>query len=167
MKIKLRSLCLLLIFLSVASVTSCRLFVPKNNAFYGGQVLDDNMMESIKENVLNTESGDNTEALGNGPVFVRPGEIESPVTDNEPSVEETASEMQEASAEESDTCEYTDLEFDESTVFWTEGGGVWHLFNNCGHLKRSKKIYYGTVEEAVEAGKEKVCSTCAKKAGND
>ena len=50
-----------------------------------------------------------------------------------------------------------------SIVFWTSGGSVWHLFEDCGHLKRGKEILSGTVQDAMDAGKEKVCSTCDKK----
>jgi hypothetical protein len=49
-----------------------------------------------------------------------------------------------------------------ATVYWTEGGSVWHTDDRCGHLKRAKEILTGTVKEAIEAGKDKVCSSCAK-----
>ena len=49
------------------------------------------------------------------------------------------------------------------TVYWTKGGEVWHLFKDCGHLKNSKSILSGSVEDAIENGKEKVCSACSKR----
>ena len=49
------------------------------------------------------------------------------------------------------------------TVYWTKGGEVWHLFKDCGYLKNSKSILSGSVEEAIENGKEKVCTSCSKR----
>lgn len=163
---KIKFICLVLIIITVTSLVSCSLFEPKHNAFYGGQIIDKEMMESLKADVLSTESEEEENSSAEGPVYVRPGgttKPASPETENR----ETAPEVQETenqeSFDESSHPSTTEPEFSDSTVFWTESGGVWHLFNNCSHLKRSKMIYYGTVEEAIEAGKEKVCSTCAKK----
>ncbi len=49
------------------------------------------------------------------------------------------------------------------TVYWTEYGTVWHLFEDCGHLKGSKSILSGSVEKAMEEGKIKLCSSCIKR----
>lgn len=49
------------------------------------------------------------------------------------------------------------------TVYWTKSGTVWHLFKDCGHLKNSKTVISGSLEEAINEGKEKVCSSCNKR----
>ncbi len=47
-------------------------------------------------------------------------------------------------------------------VYWTEGGEVWHLTENCSSLSRSKNILSGSVEAAIDAGKERACMRCGK-----
>ncbi len=46
-------------------------------------------------------------------------------------------------------------------VYWTKSGTVWHTRKECGHIKNSEVIS-GTVDEAEEAGKIRLCSSCAK-----
>ena len=48
------------------------------------------------------------------------------------------------------------------TVYWVKNGGVWHLRRDCSSLSRSKEILSGTVDEAIAAGKERVCKRCGK-----
>lgn len=48
------------------------------------------------------------------------------------------------------------------TVYWVKNGGVWHLRRDCSSLSRSKEILSGTVDEAIAAGKERVCKLCGK-----
>ena len=50
----------------------------------------------------------------------------------------------------------------ENTVYWVSGGEVWHVTDKCSSLSRSKKILSGTVEDAVLAGKTRVCKKCGK-----
>ena len=47
-------------------------------------------------------------------------------------------------------------------VYWTEGGSVYHITDQCSTLRRSKTILSGTVEEALNAKKERPCKTCTK-----
>lgn len=47
-------------------------------------------------------------------------------------------------------------------VFWTEGGKVWHVSRECGTLKRSLSVIEGSELDAINAGKERVCSICSK-----
>lgn len=49
-----------------------------------------------------------------------------------------------------------------SPVYWTSGGSVWHTSLSCGHLSASSKIYFGTENDAIANGKDRVCSTCGK-----
>ncbi len=59
------------------------------------------------------------------------------------------------SAVTSDTSEQTT-----DTVYWVKGGEVWHKRSTCPSLSRSKNVFEGTVEDAVLAGKLRVCKRC-------
>lgn len=48
-------------------------------------------------------------------------------------------------------------------VYWTQFGKVYHTHEDCGHLNHSDTLTYGTVAEAVAAGRTRLCSTCAKR----
>lgn len=48
---------------------------------------------------------------------------------------------------------------DEQTVYWVDGGEVYHLSKNCRSLSRSTNIHSGTI---AESGKERVCEICGK-----
>ena len=62
-------------------------------------------------------------------------------------------------AEEPDTADgYHNFE----TVYWTEGGSVYHLNRDCYHLKRAENVISGSVKHARKEGKERVCSTCGE-----
>ena len=51
----------------------------------------------------------------------------------------------------------------DGVYYWTESGGVYHMWSDCGHLKNSKDVKSGSVDEAISEGKEKLCSSCEKK----
>ena len=48
------------------------------------------------------------------------------------------------------------------TVYWTEGGSVYHRDPDCYHLKRAENVVSGSVKNAWKHGKERVCSACGK-----
>ena len=48
------------------------------------------------------------------------------------------------------------------TVFWTEGGSVYHRDPDCYHLKRAEDVVSGSVKNAWKHGKERVCSACGE-----
>lgn len=50
-----------------------------------------------------------------------------------------------------------------STVFWTEGGKVFHIYEDCQHLNQSEELHQTTTQEAEQAGKERLCKTCLKR----
>ncbi len=62
-------------------------------------------------------------------------------------------------AEPAEATDASNGESDE-TVYWVAGGEVWHTKITCSSLSRSKSVYSGTVEDAMEAGKERVCKRC-------
>lgn len=50
-----------------------------------------------------------------------------------------------------------------STVYWTEGGKVFHIYEDCQHLNQSEELHQTTTQEAEDAGKERLCKTCMKR----
>ena len=48
------------------------------------------------------------------------------------------------------------------TVYWTEGGSVYHRDPDCYHLKRAENVVSGSVKNAWKHGKERACSACGK-----
>ena len=54
-------------------------------------------------------------------------------------------------------------------VTWTQYGKVYHIYvddeNWCQHLNNSDTVKVGTVEEAIAAGKTRLCKTCAHNHG--
>lgn len=53
-----------------------------------------------------------------------------------------------------------DLSAIEGTVYWADGGSVLHIDETCYHLDRSDAVHSGSVEEAVAAGKTRLCASC-------
>ena len=49
-----------------------------------------------------------------------------------------------------------------TTVYWTQYGTKYHTHDDCQHLNRTDELMYGSVEDAVEAGRTSLCKTCAK-----
>lgn len=47
--------------------------------------------------------------------------------------------------------------------YWTESGSVYHKYPDCGHIKGSAEIRTGSEQDAVLAGKDHLCSSCAKR----
>ena len=54
-------------------------------------------------------------------------------------------------------------------VCWTRYGKVYHVYVDdetwCQHLNNSDEVWHGTVEEAIAAGKTRLCKTCAHNHG--
>ena len=47
-------------------------------------------------------------------------------------------------------------------VYWTRFGHVYHTHDDCQALNQSEELTYGTVEQAIAAGRTRLCSFCAK-----
>lgn len=45
-------------------------------------------------------------------------------------------------------------------VYWVLGSKVYHLSRSCRTLARSKKIYSGTIKQALANGHTRVCKVC-------
>ncbi len=104
----------------------------------GGELLDEERMSEIKNEVLS------------GITFETEATTEY-ATDNEYESGEFVSNEQD-----------TDEIDAEQIVYWTKSGKVWHISRDCRYIKNSTEILCGTVTEAKEAGKEKICSGCEK-----
>ena len=51
----------------------------------------------------------------------------------------------------------------DATVYWLKNGSVYHATKDCHHISRSdpENIQEGTVQKALDEGKERLCSSCA------
>ncbi|MBR6097126.1 MAG: hypothetical protein IKP82_09370 [Oscillospiraceae bacterium] len=65
------------------------------------------------------------------------------------------------------------VELGAADVYWTPFGKVYHTYVNeagdeyCPYLNRSEALTRGTVEQAIAAGRTRLCSWCAKHDGID
>ena len=51
----------------------------------------------------------------------------------------------------------------DETVYWAPFGKVYHTHSDCGSLNQSDTLTYGTVAEAIAAGRSRLCSFCARR----
>lgn len=49
----------------------------------------------------------------------------------------------------------------QSVVYWTESGEVYHLYKDCQHIRDSVEVFAGTIENSE---KERCCKTCLSRA---
>ena len=134
---------LIAIVLLISNLSSCSLFLPPNSHFEGGQILDKDLMSEIRSEVFTETQEADTKQLE-----------ETEASENKETVQDDTT--------EDETHQKIEIDND-TTVYWTDSGKVWHLFENCGYLKNSKEILSGTLADAEEEGKEKICSSCEKK----
>ena len=55
------------------------------------------------------------------------------------------------------------FEENKSVFYYTESGEVYHSDRDCSHLKKSDNVKSGTIDQAEQAGKTRLCSDCAQK----
>ncbi len=48
-------------------------------------------------------------------------------------------------------------------VYWAPYGKVYHTHDDCSAIRASTELTYGTVEQAIAAGRTRLCSFCAKR----
>ena len=116
--------------------------------FYGGELLNDEKMSEIKSSVFATEKKEDNSTV----------ETTNSGADSEAMTQNPA---EKADTEETDTTSTGDTEKSD-VVFWTKSGEVWHLSEDCRHLKKSTSIISGTLDEAIDQGKKRACSSCGK-----
>ena len=51
-----------------------------------------------------------------------------------------------------------------TSVYWTDSGTVYHLYEDCSHLNHSVELKEGTSDAAIENGKTRACKTCEARA---
>ena len=56
-----------------------------------------------------------------------------------------------------------DILGDQTTVYWTTFGKVYHTHDDCSHLNQSEQLTFGTVEQAIANNRVRLCKTCAKR----
>ena len=127
----------------------------------GGDLLDAGRISEIKDEVLATEETTAAETTSDEN---DDEESHSDEKTNDTENTDNTETQSNVSTNTDDTA--SDLNVG-NEVYWTESGGVWHLYRDCGHLKNSQNVLSGTVADAEEAGKDHVCSSCNKKAGKD
>ena len=54
-------------------------------------------------------------------------------------------------------------ELGETVVYWAPFGKVYHTHEDCGALNQTDTLTYGDVEQAIAAGRTRLCSFCAKR----
>ena len=139
---------LILIFL----FTACE----ENNDFRGGELLDSEKMSEIKSEII----GDLVTSEGETDSDINFNDTENDIGSDETfsnNVDGDVTEKTDSAAQNGNDSQNTE----KIIVYWTKSGKVWHLSENCRYIKNSEQIS-GTVEEAIEAGKERVCSSCGK-----
>ena len=147
-------------------LSSCSNYLNSSDDFYGGDVVDAEMLSSIAESVFSSDESlrpEETTTLVEGDLVY--GEDETteadPSGDNvENGGEETTTAEKTA---EGDPEEETTKRYHDGTYYWTESGKVYHKWADCGHLKNSSEVFSGSALDAEAAGKETLCSLCAKK----
>ncbi len=178
-------LCITMIFILIV-LPSCSMFWSSNPTYSGGQMLDDELMSSMRDEVLGekTEISDqevSDEITEDENESENSDEITTEQNESENSHEKTESSESQDNTESSKINEESSTKHDqeesstkhdqeesstkhdhqESTpVYWTENGGVYHLFRDCSYIKSSAEVISGTVEEANDAGKSDACSRC-------
>lgn len=56
---------------------------------------------------------------------------------------------------------------DNGLAYWTPFGEVYHFNPDCQYIKNSGTIYSGTVQDALDAGRNRGCSGCTVENGTD
>ena len=113
-------------------------------------IVGDNNSLVISADTYTLEPGDKIDAQMLVDLFVANTEAtDTAIADTDVPVADTGKEDDTSQTEEN-----------ADTVYWVKGGEVWHTRSNCSSLSRSKNILSGTVEDALLAGKARVCKRC-------
>lgn len=70
--------------------------------------------------------------------------------------------LTEGDPDPADTVDPEELAF-AGTVYWTEGGTVWHTDRDCYHIRNSEAVLEGSTDQAVAAGRKGLCASCRKR----
>ena len=116
--------------------------------------------EATTTEPLVTES-DTTEVIVIETTVTETELTETTVTESVVETIGTEPDTSEPETTEPETTEPETTEADDGTVYWIENGSVWHNDVNCQHIK-GKEVISGSVEDAIEAGKQRLCRSCEK-----
>ncbi len=136
--------CLMVTFalLITLCMISCSNYINSSDDFYGGDIIDAEMLSRLAESVFSENES------------LRPEETEAESGDGET----------ESNSEEI-TTEVESQRVHDGIYYWTKSGQVYHKWSDCGHLKNAKEIFSGDARAAEAAGfvEDDLCSSCAKK----
>lgn len=152
----------LTVLLSTISISACAEILPYNGYFDGGEILDNELISEIRSKYVVEET---TESSTKESHSYYSESYSIHITDtSKPSSEKlddaTVIETEtEASPETESTTESASIA--PEIVYWTENGEVYHTKETCRYLK-NKSYISGSVQQAVEKGKDRICSSCSK-----
>ena len=152
-------------------LSSCSYFEDNNRHFGGGELLDSEKMSEIKAELFSDEATQseftkNSDKESTEPEDFSTEEYEQAIEETTDIIEdseiETQSEINTATETETETKSESLETTNEDIVYWLESGKVWHTKRECSYIAKKENINSGKVADAIEAGKEKVCSRCDK-----
>ena len=118
-----------------------------NSRFEGGETLDNELLSKIENDIHGQSQTSESQTS------------ESQTSESQTSEPQTSESIHSDSPIESNTEGNNDSG---STVYWTNGGTVWHTRRDCSYIKNSQNVNSGTVDEAISSEKTKLCSSCQK-----
>lgn len=92
----------------------------------------------------------------------QPTTPDSPTSDNQSIPDQIPSELQNQTPAAPSIPDESDPDDDPpaGTVYWTDAGRVYHLYDDCQHIKNSIQVFSGPESMAEDEGKKDVCKTC-------
>ena len=144
---------LFLVAVITFSFTACAFDESERN-FYGGELLNDDKLSEIKGSVFTDEAKTESVAESKGD--------ETEINDKGTYTESDNADVEVPDTDTEALTEVEDVDEEKQIVYWTKNGSVWHIDEDCYRLNKSKEIISGTIDEAKESGKERVCSSCGK-----
>lgn len=148
-----------LLLLLTVMLSSCAMLLADHGTFDGGEILNDEKLSEIRSKIFASDQ-------------VESERMESSISDSDQieqtqETEDITEKFGHTSADSSFVEQSTVFETDSTqsaitpTVYWTQNGEVWHTKKDCRYLK-NKKVISGTNDDAVNAGKSRLCSSCGK-----
>ena len=137
-------------------ICGCSAYLPESETVSSGELLTPEYMAEISQKLA---EGQNTTLEIPSEDYTSKIE-DSSILEGDDSQTEDDSVTQVISTFQQTDCTATSNEIIVSVVYWTESGSVWHNKKDCSALARSKSIMNGSIHDAVEAGKERVCKRC-------
>ncbi len=163
----MKRLCLIITALILAFMLCACDFDESDNSFRGGELLDNDKMSELKDKYVTEETDEEkeeTESFASEKRTEKQTDKQTEKQTDKQTEKQTEKETEITADTETTEAESETLVPDEQDerVYWTKSGSVWHTTDQCHHIKNSKNVESGSVEEAKEAGKSKACSSCGK-----